>query len=316
MKKLLLLTVIALLSFALLSCSKSVSPVSDFKYRKTSSGVIIKEYIGNSAEVVIPDKIDGGPVVEIGMRAFIGKKIQSVTVPEGVKKIGEFAFSGCKELTSVELPEGLEVIDIGAFNNCTALNDIDLPDTLTSLGTEAFYECTSLKYIYLPGNITDFGSKVFGLCGLEEIEFSDKLKVLGYNAFGCTKVKSVEIPGSVEVIPGALFYFCDELETVILNDGLKEIEGLAFDFCANLKSITIPASVEKLAESAIENCLSLGKVVFEGNAPEIDPVPEVVYSIEDGQPIKKTKSEKITVYYHEGAEGFGETWNGYKTQVW
>ena len=40
-------------------------------------------------------------------------------LPDGVKEIGWFAFSGCHNLTSVTLPASVEAIAYGAFENCS-----------------------------------------------------------------------------------------------------------------------------------------------------------------------------------------------------
>ena len=45
------------------------------------------------------------------------KSIQSVVIESGVTGIGNWAFSGCKQLVNVSLPESLTVIGLGAFQN-------------------------------------------------------------------------------------------------------------------------------------------------------------------------------------------------------
>jgi hypothetical protein len=46
--------------------------------------------------------------------------------------------------TSITIPEGIIHIGNYAFYNCTSLPSIDLPDGVTSIGDKAFYMCTSL----------------------------------------------------------------------------------------------------------------------------------------------------------------------------
>ena len=38
-----------------------------------------------------------------------------VIIPEGVRKIGSYAFSSCDSLKNIELPQTLEVIEHSAF---------------------------------------------------------------------------------------------------------------------------------------------------------------------------------------------------------
>ena len=44
------------------------------------------------SELIIPDNIWGDPVVSIGVRAFYGKNLTHVTIPNSVRRIGNFAF--------------------------------------------------------------------------------------------------------------------------------------------------------------------------------------------------------------------------------
>ena len=58
-----------------------------------------------SGALKIPATIDGKPVVAIGERAFIGNQgITSVTIPESVTQIGQWAFGVCTGLTSAHVP--------------------------------------------------------------------------------------------------------------------------------------------------------------------------------------------------------------------
>ena len=44
-----------------------------------------------------------------------------MTIPEGVKEIGDSAFRGCANLTSVTIPEGVTEIGRHAFYGCKKL---------------------------------------------------------------------------------------------------------------------------------------------------------------------------------------------------
>ena len=90
-----------------------------FTYSVADSGVTITAYTGTDVNVAIPATIDGKPVVAIGDKAFLNNKtVQSVVVPEGVKEIGWFAFSGCIALGAINLPASISSISYGAFENC------------------------------------------------------------------------------------------------------------------------------------------------------------------------------------------------------
>lgn len=57
-------------------------------------------------------------VVSIGIRAFYGSNLASVSLPGSVRSIGNDAFSDCFSLTGIAIPDGVEVISDGAFSGC------------------------------------------------------------------------------------------------------------------------------------------------------------------------------------------------------
>jgi len=92
-------------------------------------GGILKSYVGNSTEVVVPDD-----VVEIGENAFRESHIKSVVIPGSVSKIGREAFYGCSELSEINIPDNGMTIEPQAFESCKGLRYVNLPE-----GTKLFY---------------------------------------------------------------------------------------------------------------------------------------------------------------------------------
>ena len=108
--------------------------------------------------------IDGNLYSKDGKTLFLyaaGKTEQSFTVPNGVTKIGEYAFSYSSSLTEVIIPDSVTEIDSKAFMHCAGLNDIVLPESLQALGDEAFYGCDSITSIILPAGVTTVGKNPF-----------------------------------------------------------------------------------------------------------------------------------------------------------
>ena len=103
-----------------LEAQKELSAVGiPFAYAVAENGVTITAYTGNDVNVAIPASVDGKPVIAIGDKAFLNNKtVQSITLPEGVKSIGWFAFSGCISLGAIRMPSSVEAIAYGAFENC------------------------------------------------------------------------------------------------------------------------------------------------------------------------------------------------------
>lgn len=116
----LLLTALLLM----LASTASAATSGNFKYEIKGNGTAtITGYSGASDEnIIIPQMVDGYTVAAIGDKAFYkdekNRKIGiSVTLPESVKSIGDFAFWNAN-VTSINLPDGLESIGKGVFVGC------------------------------------------------------------------------------------------------------------------------------------------------------------------------------------------------------
>src|ERR1051325_3031621 len=79
---------------------------ADFSYTffaQGGSGIAITNYIGSAKVVVVPVEIDGQTVKAIEDRAFSGKDIIAVTIPNTIVVIGDYAFENCSNLTTVTI---------------------------------------------------------------------------------------------------------------------------------------------------------------------------------------------------------------------
>lgn len=78
-----------------------------------------------------------------------GRQDAHYDVPAGVEKIGERAFYGAC-LQTVSLPIGLKEVGDYAFQGCSHLQAAALPLTVISVGEDVFLECVSLELVSLP----------------------------------------------------------------------------------------------------------------------------------------------------------------------
>lgn len=90
-----------------------------FLYTVEDGNATITGYTGNESQLTIPSVIDGYTVTAIADSAFSSDTLQAVVIPEGVTKIGWFAFSDCSLLTAVTLPSSVESIGYSAFPSAT-----------------------------------------------------------------------------------------------------------------------------------------------------------------------------------------------------
>lgn len=99
---------------------------------------------------------------EIGKYAFFRcENLTHIQIPS-VKRIGNSAFSDCKNLLSVTL--SAETIGKGAFFKCTNLKEVKLNDGLKEIEESAFYECENLEEIIIPITVHTIEERAFCWC--------------------------------------------------------------------------------------------------------------------------------------------------------
>lgn len=140
-----------------------------------------------SGSISVPDVLTsyrGYFVTKIGENAFAGSAVTSVSMPEGITSIGQYAFSGCQNLESVTLPETLTTLGSDAFSGCQNLESVALPESLTTLGGSAFKSCSSLKAVKIPSKVTAIPDDCFYDCSsLESVTIPEGVATIGSGAF-------------------------------------------------------------------------------------------------------------------------------------
>ncbi|MBQ9713972.1 MAG: leucine-rich repeat protein [Clostridia bacterium] len=144
---------------------------------------------------------NGNGITEIETGAFYNaRKLSSVTLPEGIRVISDFAFEGTRSLTKLNL-ENVEIIGMQAFYN-SGLNELTL---------------TKVKYI------GDFAFAVQdGATGGATAYTSVSMPIveeIGAHAFLNNAMTSVEIPASLKKLGAGAFASAASLKTVTVEDG-------------------------------------------------------------------------------------------------
>jgi hypothetical protein len=152
-------------------------------------------------------------------------KIVSLTLPDALKTLGNYAFSSCSSLESIDLPDSLETLGSAAFSSCTSLKSIAIPKNITTIGGAAFSGCSSLESVDLPDGLTTIENEAFN---------------------GCRSLTSIDLPASLTSIARNAFRSADSLVFVISRAKTPPSAGNNFlSSTAKLDAIYVPdASVE------------------------------------------------------------------------
>jgi hypothetical protein len=178
------------------------------------NGTVLVQYQGKQKHVIIPPNLG---ITEIADGAFGFSEIISISIPEGVEKIGR-SFEDCYSLTRVSLPSTLHSIGDYAFAY-TGLPGISIPLGVTSIKYMTFYGCGGLTSMTIPSSVTSIGEAAFFYCSsLISITIPPSVTTIGDSAFyGCSSLASITIPPSVTTIGDYVFIGCNNLRTITLS---------------------------------------------------------------------------------------------------
>lgn len=124
-------------------------------------GYVVIGYEDGISSLVIPESIDGVPIVAIGEGAFRDCSTLNgdVVLPKSIVAIEKEAFMNADGLNGrIYFPQSLKVISDRAFYGCQSLQgDLIIPDSVETIGDEAFSYCVEI------------GSAVYGGRGLKSV---------------------------------------------------------------------------------------------------------------------------------------------------
>ncbi len=226
----------------------------------TTIGISAFEGCTSLASVSIPDS-----VTQLYNSVFMYcTSLTSATFGNGLSMLPMQALLGCTKLTSIQLADSIKKLEYSAFRNCTSLQAVNLPDGLTEIDQNVFNGCTKLSAITIPETVQHIGADAFlntamynnsaswsnnafciGDCLLDVKEnisgsyaIKDGIRLIGESAFyNCTKLTSVSLPDSVEIINDGAIDCCDLLSVLYIGSGLKKMGGSTFYAYYNLNDV-------------------------------------------------------------------------------
>ena len=116
-----------------------------YLYQRTKKGCELLKCDLKDPVIALPDELDHRPVTVIGTGAMRHMDaLEQVVLPEGLRRIGDYAFLGDERLTTVCIPAGTRRIGMHAFEGCTQLRNVFVPPTVTEIGQNAFPDTEGL----------------------------------------------------------------------------------------------------------------------------------------------------------------------------
>lgn len=201
------------------------------------------QYSGRTdlTEFIVPEGVK-----KIGSWAFRNcVNLERVILPDSLTEIGDSAFGGCKSLREIRIPEGVKKIGDHAFAECSLLQSFRFPQSMrgAEISSSMFYCCLSLETVKLPENVSGDFSSVFSHCDcLRNVRLPEGITKIGPFTFQCCDLpRTVEIPSTVTSISYKAFVSARGLEEIYIPDSVKEIDAFeAFGCCTALKKIRLP----------------------------------------------------------------------------
>ena len=267
-----------------------------------------------------------------GMMDFYG----SLTIPNTITKIGNYAFSGCDGFDGITIPEGVITIGDNAFSNCTSFTGaltipnsvtsigdyaffncinftgaLTIPNSVTSIGDYAFYNCINFKgALTIPNSVISIGANAFESCTkITEVTISENVKEIPQMCFrGCSRLKTITIPDNVTYIGNQAFYGCRKISNLKFPKKLKSIGASAFSGCEEVSTIIIPKEVTNIGDECFSNCEYLNKITI-----TTSEVPNL-----GGKKVFESTSDTLEIYIPANLyDGYmsDSNWYSYKDRI-
>lgn len=226
-------------------------------------------------------------------------KLTTVTIPSSVSYnkvsysvtgIDDWIFGdNCYQLESVSLPNSLIRIGEYAFSGCRSLTNVDIPNSVTEIGQYAFGEVPNVTYSgsasgapwgahclngYVEGRLVykDKSKTDLLICSYAEtgdVVIPEGVVSIADEAFYSCRIARVTIPSSVTSIGESAFSNCRDMTRLTINNSAASIGDRAFLWCTKLTDATLGDHITSIGEGAFSECYLLSGIVIPNSVTTI-----------------------------------------------
>lgn len=232
----------------------------------TSIGAYEFEYCHNLSEIIVEE---GNTVYDSRnhCNAIIETKYNNLkygckntVIPESVTQTGgSDVFYGNEGLTSIHIPANINYINSGLFSGCKNLSSI------TVAADNGRYDSRNNCNAIIETGTNDL------IEGCKSTVIPNDVVSIHYYAFSERAAGKVTIPGNVKTIGDQAFNSCQELKTVVMEEGVEEIGDNTFQSCRTLETIILPSTITTIKSRAFANDNNVKFVISNISAPSEIP---------------------------------------------
>jgi len=233
----------------------------------------LTEYTVKDGTIVIADDAFSG----VGYSS----KLKKMTLPTGLYRIGQYAFSKLFSLTEINIPDTVRSIGYGAFSGTGYDADTNYINGGLYIGNwlVAVNNVAMTSFTVQEGTVGVADGKDTSLFPtraqkITVLELPSSLRYIGSRSFARLRITELRLPSELQTLGNGAFASCSALNTVNLGDcsRLESIGEKAFSEAA-ISEITIPESV-----------VSVGELVFNNNTVDLTVICEVAERPEGWDP--------------------------------
>lgn len=256
----------------------------DLAYFDSFIDKLITQFLVSDVDLIESDVNSEFLIEDDTLIKYLGQA-KTVTIPEGVKYIGDFAFKDKTTIEKINFPSSLIEIGESSFERCLNISFILLPNNLLKIGRKAFNRCFNVSYIQLNELLVEIGEEAFGYCNkVKTININSNLEKLSSSAFNnCSQLAAFIVSSD-----NKYFASCDGLllnkeqktlircpeafrsDLVLIPASVTKIESWAFFKCYNILDISLPRGLTTVCAYAFKDCYNISRLTVYENIAEFD----------------------------------------------